>query len=257
MAKRVHPAGRRPPATERIGSYTTARVTAGRVERVERHAGRLRRDAERLGLSVPRRDAVEALLLETAIEAFGRGDGIVRIEWSAAPGAPPELMASHRPLGEDPPRWRARVAETCHPGPEARRNTKFVSVDAYAEAREEAITHGVDEVLLFDAEGHLVEGGHSNCLLVDADGTLVTPVTTLGAVEGLGLTIVRENRSDIREAKFSLADVYAARELMGVNAVRGVVPIIELDGKRIADGEPGPWARRLRQIFFRDQLWGP
>ena len=63
----------------RFGSYTTARVSAGRVERVERHVRRLQRDAARLGLPPPDATQTEHLLLETARRAFGPGDGIVRV----------------------------------------------------------------------------------------------------------------------------------------------------------------------------------
>ncbi len=236
----------------RIGSYTTARVSGGRVERVERHAGRLRRDAARLGLPAPGRLEIEALLLETARQAFGRGDGIVRIEWSCELGASPSLVASHRALGDESKRWRARVSKITHPGPEARRNTKSVDVDAFDRARGSARTQGVDEVLLFDADGLLVEGSHANLLLVDDAGILLTPDLSLGAVEGLGLSLVRERQPELRDVKLTIEGVRAARELMAVNAVRGVVPIIELDGKPVSGGEPGAWAQRLRRLFSRN-----
>jgi D-alanine transaminase len=236
----------------RVGSYTTARVSGGRVERVERHAGRLRRDAKRLGLPLPGRSEIETLFLETAREAFGSGDGIIRVEWSHAPGDELELVATTRPLGEEKTSWRARVGKTVHPGPEARHNTKYVDVDAYVLGREETVAHQVDEILLFDTGGALVEGSASNCLVVDSEGRLVTPARSLGAVEGLGLTIVRENHRHISEAKLRIEDLRTARELMATNGVRGVVSIVELDGEKIGNGEPGPWANRLRRIFFRE-----
>lgn len=238
--------------SNRDGSYTTARITGGRVERLERHVGRLRRDAARLGLPAPEGREIERLLLETAERVFGRGDGIVRVEWSRAPGAQPELIATHRELGVEKTCWKARSAETVHPGPEQRHNTKFVAVDAYFLARDECERLDVDEVLLFDVDGFLVEGAGSNCLVVDADGSLLTPASSLGAVEGLGLTIVRENRPEIREAKLTRDDLRNAREVMATNGVRGVVSIVDFDGEKVGDGEAGPWARRLRRIFFRD-----
>jgi branched-subunit amino acid aminotransferase/4-amino-4-deoxychorismate lyase len=238
--------------SRRIGCYTTARVSGGRVERVERHASRLLRDAARLGLLAPGRLEIEALLLETAQQAFGRGDGIVRIEWSCELGSSPSLVASHRALGNDPKRWRAGISKTTHPGPEARHNTKSVDVDAFDQAREAARSQGVDEVLLFGADGLLVEGCRTNLLLVEDAGILLTPDLSLGAVEGLGLSLVRERHPELREAKCSLEGVRAARELMAVNAVRGVVPIIELDGEPISGGEPGVWAQRLRRLISRN-----
>jgi branched-subunit amino acid aminotransferase/4-amino-4-deoxychorismate lyase len=238
--------------SKRIGSYTTARVTGGRVERVERHVRRLRRDAERLGLALPDPRDIENLFLETARDTFGTGDGVLRIEWSHAPGESLELIAAPRELGFEKVEWRAGASDTLHPGPEARHNTKYVAVDAYLIARAEAQRRGLDEVLLFDRNGSLVEGSGSNFLIVDCDENLLTPAAELGAVEGLGLTIVRENHPAIREAKLTLDDLYGARELMATNGVRGVVSIVELDGEPVGGGVAGPWAMRLRKIFFRE-----
>lgn len=236
----------------RIGSYTTARVTGGRVERAERHARRLRRDAGRLELPLPGQVEIEALLLETARETFGEGDGIVRIEWSALPGAAPELSALTRPIGPDPDRWHAGFGDAIHPGPELRRNTKFVDVSAYALARDQVAKSAFDEVLLFDSEGYLVEGGHSNFVVVTEAGELVAPDPALGAVEGLGLTILLESRPEIVFGRLTREDVTRARELMSINAVRGAVAIVRLEGREMSGGGPGPWTRRLRGTFARD-----
>ena len=238
--------------SRRLGSYTTARVTSGRVERLERHAGRLRRDAGRLGLPLPTRIEIERVFLEAAAEAFGRGDGILRVEWSHLPGQLPELIATPRPLGSVPREWRAVRSKATHPGPELRANTKYVDVAAYDVGRAEVREADFDEVLLFDAEGLLVEGAHSNFIVVTEQGSVVTPDPALGAVEGLGLTIVFENYPDIGRARLRADDVACAREFMSVNAVRGVVPILELNGEPIGDGTRGPWSKRLNAPFSSD-----
>ena len=236
-------------APRRLGSYTTARVTRGRVERVERHARRLCRDAKRLGLPLPNRAEVERGLLEAARASFGRGDGIVRVEWSGLPGQPPELTTAARPLDPLPTAWRAASSSATHPGPGSRANTKFVDVEAYDIAREEIRERDVEEMLLFDAAGRLVEGARSNLLVVTEAGRLVTPDLALGGVEGLGLTIVLESQAEVELASIGRSELAGARELMAVNAVRGVVPIVMLDGVEIGSGEAGPWTRRLRALF--------
>jgi len=233
----------------RLGSYTTARVTGGRIERLERHAGRLRRDAARLGLPLPSRVEIERVFLEAAAHAFGRGNGIVRVEWSRSPGGEPELIPTARPLGSVPSPWSARVSKATHPGPEFRANTKYVDVSAYDIGRAEVREADCDEVLLFDADGLLVEGAHSNFLVVTEAGQVVTPDPALGAVEGLGLTIVLENQPEIAFARLRHEDLEGVREMMSVNAVRGIVPITRLDGNAVAAGLPGPWSRRLRAPF--------
>ncbi len=157
-----------------------------------------------------------------------------------------------RPIGPEPDCWLAAASEVTHPGPERRRNTKHVDVTAYDVAREEVAKLGLDEVLLFDSGGLLVEGSRSNFLVVTEAGRLVTPDPALGAVEGLGLTIVLENHPTIDFAKLSRDDVACSRELLSINIVRGVVPIVRLGDHPIAQGEPGPWAIRLRHLFTSD-----
>jgi len=205
----------------------------------------------RLELPPPDRPTIEARLVESARQEFGSGDGILRIEWSR-PGeahAKPELIVVPRAVGPEPSHWRAADSAAVHPGPGDRHNTKFVDVSAYDQAREEVRGSDLDEMLIYDAEGHLVEGGRSNFLVVTESGRIVTPDLALGAVEGLGLTIVRENRPEISFARLTRADVAAARELMSVNVVRGVVPILERNGQPVGDGRAGPWSKRLRGIF--------
>jgi D-alanine transaminase len=221
------------------------------VERTERHAERLRRDAGRLGLVLPDQRTLETVLRESARDAFGVGDGIVRVEWSRDRDgdATPTLSVSTRPLGAERETWRAADARAVHPGRGERENTKHVDVEAIDRARAERDAGDLDEMLLYDADGWLVEGTRTNLLVVDASDRLRTPDRALGPVEGLGLAIVRERVPRCTSARLSRDDVAEARELLGVNAVRGVVPIVELNGKPIADGRPGRWAERLRPLF--------
>lgn len=235
----------------RLGSYSTAKVSRGRVERLERHATRLRRDARRLGLPVPDRREIERTFLEAAAESFAGADGIVRIEWSHLPGEAPKLIASPRVYASLPAAWRAATSSVVHPGREFRANTKYVDVDAYDRSREDVANSDYDEVLLFDAGGNLVEGSQSNCLAVLADGRLITPTLEAGGVEGIGLAIVRDDYPELYETWIPGESLDDAHELMSVNTVRGVVPIVELDGKAIGAGVAGPWAIRLAAIFAR------
>lgn len=231
----------------RLGCYTTARVTAGRVERLERHAGRLRRDAGRLGLALPERTAIEAIALDAVRAELGRGDGIVRIEWSSVGN---RLSASTRSLGAEPETWRAITTRALHPGPAAHAGTKALDVPAWDAARAEWSAAGVDESLLFDGAGRLVEGSRTNLVVVTEEGFCLTPARGLGPVEGLGLEVAREAVTAIVETLgIDRRTLARARELVAVNAVRGAVAIVELDGQAIGDGRSGPLAQRLRALF--------
>jgi len=235
----------------RAGCCTTVRVLRGEPTRIDRHVERLRRDADRLGLEQPGPREISRLLIETASRHFPRPtEGIVRIEWSGATAArAPRLRASARALEPAPDRWRVRTALTRHPGPQARRNTKQIGVAAYESARAEAAVDAVDEVLLFDGDGRVVEGSFTNLLIVTGDDALYTPALSLGPVEGIGLAIVRESVPALAPARLGWNELVTARELMAVNVVRGIAAIVELDGHRIGRGRPGPWARRLGPLF--------
>ena len=150
-----------------------------------------------------------------------------------------------------PAAWRAATSSVVHPGREFRANTKYVDVNAYDRSREDVANSDYDEVLLFDAGGNLVEGSRSNCLAVLADGKLITPTLEAGGVEGLGLAIVRDDYPELYETWIPGESLNDAHELMSVNTVRGVVPIVELDGKAIGAGVAGPWASRLAAILAR------
>lgn len=254
----------------RVGVYTTVRVCDGRLLRLAQHAARLARDAERLGLPRPDRLAIEAQALAVVDEALGLGSGVLRIEWSrpekpgGAASASPcgaertatastfALHATIRPLGPEPRTWRAATAKTLHPGPADRKNTKTVDVPAWDAARAEREAAGVDEVLLFDRAGRLVEGSRTNLIAVARDGRIRTPARSLGPVEGLGLEIARAalgpdalHESDTLD-RTVLRD---AAELIAINAVRGAAAIVELDGTPIAEGREGAIALRLRSLF--------
>ncbi len=238
------------PTGRRLGSYTTARVRAGRVERLERHVRRLRRDAGRLGLPLPDRQAVEDAFVSTARATFPHEDGVVRVEWSTAPGEAPRLTTSTRPLDPTPDAWRAITSSGKHPGPGDRAGTKHVAVEAWDRARAERLAAGVEEALLFDAEGRLVEGSRSSLIVVLVGDRIVTPALALGGVEGLGLECVREGPWRIQEAEIRAETLREARALLAVNAVRGVVPITRLDGRPIGDADAAAlWARRLGAGF--------
>lgn len=256
MGGPLRDAGSRRGDMHHVGCYTTARVTRGRVERLERHVGRLRRDAERLGLPRPERVEIELAVLATTSAGLGRGDGIVRIEWSRTRAdVPPTLAVTTRPLGSDAPCWRALTAAVPHPGPGERRGAKALGVAAWDAARAGAEAAGVDEALLFDARGRLVEGSRTNLVVVTAGGDWLTPALALGAVEGLGLECMRAAVPEIRDSEgIDRGVVRVARELVAVNAVRGAVALVALDGEPVGDGAIGPLARRLRGVFFRERL---
>jgi branched-subunit amino acid aminotransferase/4-amino-4-deoxychorismate lyase len=203
---------------------------------------------------------VLAALAALAEAAFGEGCGIVRLDVGRDTAARSRFSGSTRPLGPEPPVWSAVTAPFPHAGPGPAPGAKLADAALTARARDFAAAAAADEALLFDSEGHLVEAARSNVFVVDADGRLLAPGPSRGAVAGIAREILCEQLA----ASSSLAaegtdedldqeDLRRAREIIAVNAVRGVRPIVSLDGATVATGSPGPWAARLAALLARHE----
>lgn len=240
--------------TSAISCYTTARVTAGRALHPDRHAQRLLRDAKAVGVGgTP--GSFDPFLVFRAFEELGKavfaeGSGIVRIEaLASASGTGMSLLATARPIGQETDTWSAIIAPISHHGPSPLAGAKLTGQKVYEDARAASAAAGVDEALLFDANGSLVEGARTNLLIVDRRGSLATPDLALGGVAGIALEIIAESTPELEARKLSASDVADARELIAVNAVRGACSIVRLGGREIGDGKPGPWAERLNLLL--------
>jgi branched-subunit amino acid aminotransferase/4-amino-4-deoxychorismate lyase len=233
------------------GCYTTARVRRGRVVLPNQHAARLARDARALGLGEPKPADVAAILARLAREAFGESDGIVRLEARSDAAGRLRLVGTSRGLGADPASWSALCSGVTHPGPEGPPGIKRSHHPAVAAGRDEARRAQVDEALLFDGEGLLVEGARSSPVVVLADGRAVTPPLARGGVAGLARAIALDSDAGILEADLDRVALAAAREIVALNAVRGAHPVLRLDGRAVGDGRPGFAARYLGAVLER------
>lgn len=232
--------------------YSTARIEAGRIRFESRHLRRLERDAGTLCLGHIDTETLRAAFRELAAAVFTGADGIVRVRLSAGQGDTPHVVASAFDLGREPEQWRAVVGPVTHHGKTRWLGAKLMYQETIEIAREASAETGVDEALLFDDEGHLVEGARTNIVVVTAEGALVTPDPALGAVAGIALEIIRESEPTLRPALLTQGALRGAREIIAVNAVRGARPIVSLDGQPIGAGGGGSRFREFDAIFARD-----
>jgi branched-subunit amino acid aminotransferase/4-amino-4-deoxychorismate lyase len=236
-------------AARGLGCVTTAGVSSGRPRLAERHVRRLRRDAERLGLVPPSAEECHRALATLAAEAFPRGEGIVRLELRPDAGGGAHLVGTTRPLGDDPPVLNAVISSVCHPGPGPAPGAKLCARTAFDDAFEQARLAGADEAILADREGWVVEGARTNLVGVDGTGAAWTPPLHRGAVAGIAREIVLESLPELREVDVPRDALADARELVVLNAVRGARSVIELDGRPLGSGRPGPLCAQLKRIL--------
>jgi branched-chain amino acid aminotransferase len=118
-------------------------------------------------------------------------------------------------------------------------------------AKTDSHRQGFDEAILLDPEGYVAECTGANLFLVRGD-TIVTP-TTESILEGVTrstlITIAADLGLDARETRISRDHLYAADEVFVCGTAAEVLGVVEIDGRRVGSGRPGPITTRLRQAY--------
>jgi branched-chain amino acid aminotransferase len=124
-------------------------------------------------------------------------------------------------------------------------------------ALREALESGCEEALLLDNEGYVAEGSGENIFLVKK-GELHTPELA-SCLDGITrrtiLCFAQELGLRVHERRITRDEVYIADEAFFTGTAAEVLPIRELDGRKIADGRRGELTERLQSLYF-DQVRG-
>jgi branched-chain amino acid aminotransferase len=117
--------------------------------------------------------------------------------------------------------------------------------------RKAAAAHA-KEALIVDGAERVLEGATSNVFWVQAD-ELRTPGLDAGILDGITrqhvLQVAAQLGKKVRLETPTLSDLVAAREVFISSSVRELVPVVEVDGKRIGNGVPGPVTLELLAAF--------
>jgi branched-chain amino acid aminotransferase len=118
-------------------------------------------------------------------------------------------------------------------------------------AKQDAIDSGYDDCIFLDAQGHVCELSAANIFLV-RKGKLITPDKTSDLLEGINRRTIIEQAAnlgiDVEERTVDLTELYIADEVFVSGTSAFVAPVIEVDGRTIADGKIGPMTLRLKKI---------
>lgn len=113
--------------------------------------------------------------------------------------------------------------------------------------RQQAVSAGCVETILF-RDGFLTEGSASNVFMV-RDGVIYTPPPSHLMLTGITYDIIvdlaRQHGQPLETRDILEAEVRQADEVWISSSTKEVLPVTELDGRPIADGQPGPLVRRM------------
>jgi D-alanine transaminase len=134
----------------------------------------------------------------------------------------------------------------------ARRDIKSVMLLAPVLGKQMAYEKGCYEGWMVEPDGLITEGTSSNAYIIK-DGVIITRALSnhilAGVTRRVLFALCAEKGFRIEERAFTAAEAYAADEAFMTSASSFVLPIVEVDGHRIGGGQPGPVARRLRELF--------
>jgi len=249
------------------GVFEGIRAYNGRVFRLEQHLDRLYDSARAINLTIPwPKEQVREWVLET-IRRNGLRDAYVRLVVTRGKGDlgldpvkcpvpsifviaggiqiyPPELY--EKGLRVVTLATRRNIVEALNP------RIKSLNYLNNILGKLEANLAGVEEGLMLTREGYVAEGTSDNVFIV-RDGVLVTPALHLGVLAGITrgavLEIAQAERVPTEETTLTLFDVYNADECFLTGTAAELVPVVEVDGRVIGDGRPGPITKRLLERF--------
>lgn len=241
------------------GVFETMRAQGGTIFKLEGHLARL--DRALTALAIPAPPALREWL-RAALDAAGSADVAVRLTVTRGPGAtglaPPAAVQPTAVIAVTAmPAFPPVVYErglTSHIA-SGRRNERAMTsglktlayTDAVA-ALVEAQRAGADEALFLDTEGHCSEATASN-LFAWTGSVLLTPPTTCAALPGITRAAVLEIAAaldlETSERPFGPDELVGAREAFLTSSLRGIAPLVSVNGIAIGTGAPGALTSRI------------
>jgi len=119
-------------------------------------------------------------------------------------------------------------------------------------AKIEAGNLGYVEAFMLNEQGYVAECTGDNVFIVQ-HGKVFTPPVNAGSLTGITrgavMDIVKELGLELVETDLTRYDLWVARECFLTGTAAEVVPVVEIDGRRVGDGLPGQITKRVLDKF--------
>ena len=225
------------------------------------HLTRLKKNISSLKYSLPDQFDLEEIILEVISRnkfinqviyvQISRGTDVVRDHIPSNDLIPTIFVSSHELKTEFSPssgekailledfRWR-------------KSQIKATSLLANVIYRSEAKHREVFETILFE-NGFITEGAVSNVFCC-INNKIITPPLTENILPGVTrkviLELIQNTSLEYEEIKIPVDSFLSAEEIWVTNSTKGIIPIIELDGKKIGSGLPGEKYLQISKAFI-------
>ncbi len=128
---------------------------------------------------------------------------------------------------------------------------------SYANAaliKTDAHNAGFDDAVVLDEQGQVTEGSAMNLFLIQ-NGKLVTTMKTDNILVGVTRNTIIELAKDVlglevEERAIDRTELYISDEAFYCGTGAQVSPIVEIDHRKLGDGNVGPIAKELQKLYF-------
>ncbi|MFX4262783.1 aminotransferase class IV [Pelotomaculum propionicicum] len=245
------------------GVYEVVRAYNGVMFALEEHLARLALSAAAVEIDLPWAPArLKNIIVETLGES-GIKDALIYIQvtrGTAPRGHVPEeemrpnLLVTVRNMPDIPPSLYSEGVKAITM-PEFRWqmcSVKSISLQASVLAKRRAERAGAAEAFFVLPDGTVTEGASSNIFIV-GDGALIThPADNrvlAGVIRHFVLKVAGTLGVKAMEEPFNISDLMKAEEVFITGTVAEIVPVVNVDGKIIGGGRPGPLTARIHKGF--------
>ena len=186
--------------------------------------------------------------------------GVAKRDHAFPVDAQPTVFIMANPLST-PPRTQVERGVACITAADnrwLRCNIKSISLIANVLLRQLAADAGAIETILL-RDGFLTEGSASNVFVVRDDMLLAPPQNHLilpGITYDVVLELAQSGGGPFEVREVSEFELRSAQEVMLTSSTKEILPVVEIDGRKVGAGRPGPVFERLYRLYqdFKAQV---
>lgn len=232
------------------GCFDACRVVVtdggARVDHLDQHLARFLRSAAALELPAPDEVAWRELIGQALAEWHQPGEAVLKLVLTRGSENRPSGSTGLLTITTAPDAGAARRgvrAVTLERGYASRGfaaapwllgGVKSLSYAINVAAKREAARRGADEVIFTSSDGYLLEGPTAGLLVAADDQLWTTPTDGTGVLASVTIGVImaaaRAEGVGTHEALFRAEDLPGTGGVWLVSAIRGVLPVVELDG---------------------------
>ncbi|MFN3714813.1 MAG: D-amino acid aminotransferase [Alcanivoracaceae bacterium] len=257
------------------GVYEVIPAYAGKLFRLEEHLRRLANSLAAIELPNPLPVAEWTAMFNELIRRNGGGNIYIYLQITRGAAAKRDHAFPNPPVPATVFAMTGQIATPAADMPDttsgvavitlddirwSRCDIKSVALLANVLMRQQAVSEGAAEAILI-RDGFATEGSASNFFIV-RDGLIITPpkshLILPGITRDLLVELAHQHGMAVAEREVTEAELKGADEIWLSSSTKEVVPVTQLNGHALGDGQPGPvWRAMARHyVDFKRRLCG-